>query len=490
MRRARDAHAADAADVDEQSFQNEAFAPAPRRRGRGRGRHRAPAAQEFEQEPAVEPVAPEVDPTAFAAGMAGINQGLAALNQAMPLVQQMLQQRNQEMTDADAAVLYTRVGRVPFDGTGDAMDFINTIEARTRTGYNDYQRIMIVELSVQAAAQDWFMQSIRPFMTTMTWLEFKEQFLRFFCPSSMRENHRWRLLHIAKGDRSVDEYTREFLRLGRFAPDVMQDDDRSAELYVIGLGSAYISIRPGGRTLLSVIEEARQLERRHIMHGTIPDPCQSGNSVSVTSQGVQQPVFQLGSTNTQPGGTSQQSRHFRSHRSGRHSYVPNRRSDRASRLGVGISSGSSGQSSGHGSTGSGTSACASCGRVHQGPCPVVPGACFRCGQFGHFARACPNYGFQPSYAQGFSSSVAQPFQQVHQQYQAPMYPQQRPTQFASQQGRGIGDRTGERGYARQSTLPQAGRGQARVFTLTPQDAQASDAVVACIILMYHFIVKS
>ena len=105
------------------------------------------------------------------------------------------------------------------------------------------------------------MQSIRPFMTTMTWLEFKEQFLRFFCPSSMRENHRWRLLHIAKGDRSVDEYTREFLRLGRFAPDVMQDDDRSAELYVIGLGSAYISIRPGGRTLLSVIEEARQLER-------------------------------------------------------------------------------------------------------------------------------------------------------------------------------------------------------------------------------------
>ena len=45
----------------------------------------------------------------------------------MPLVQQ----RNQEMIDADAAVLYTRFGRVSFDGTGDAMDFINTIEART-----------------------------------------------------------------------------------------------------------------------------------------------------------------------------------------------------------------------------------------------------------------------------------------------------------------------------------------------------------------------
>ena len=84
------------------------------------------------------------------------------------------------MTDADAAVLYTRVGRVPFDGTRDAMDFINTIEARM--GYNDYQRIMVVELSLQAAAQDWFMQSIRPFMTTRTWLEFKKQFLRLSAP--------------------------------------------------------------------------------------------------------------------------------------------------------------------------------------------------------------------------------------------------------------------------------------------------------------------
>ena len=58
------------------------------------------------------------------------------------------------MTDANAALLYSRVGRVTFDGTGNALDFINTIDARTRIGYTDYQRIMIVELSIQAAAQD------------------------------------------------------------------------------------------------------------------------------------------------------------------------------------------------------------------------------------------------------------------------------------------------------------------------------------------------
>ena len=69
--------------------------------------------------------------------MIGINQGLAALNQAIPLVQQMLQHQNQGMTDADVALLYSRVGRIAFDGSGDALDFINTIEARTRTRYID-----------------------------------------------------------------------------------------------------------------------------------------------------------------------------------------------------------------------------------------------------------------------------------------------------------------------------------------------------------------
>ena len=304
-RRARDAPAAEAADDVEQSFQDEVFVPAPRRRGRGRGRGRVRpqpvAASEIEQEPPVEPEAPQVDPAVFAAGMAGINQGLAALNQAMPLVQQMLQQRNPEMTDAEAAILYTRVGRILFDGTGDAMDFINTIEARTRTGYNDFQRLMVVELSLQAAAQDWFTQSIRPFMSTMTWLEFKEHFMRFFCPSSLRENYRWQLMHLVRGDRLVDEFTREFLRLGRFAPDVMQDEDRAAELFVIGLGSDYVSIRPGGRTLHSVIEEARQLERRYAMYGNVANPYAGSSSRGMTSQGVQQPSFQLGSAGAQTG---------------------------------------------------------------------------------------------------------------------------------------------------------------------------------------------
>ena len=85
-RRAQNVPAAEPAEEGEHSFQGEVPPEQPRRR-RGRGRPRMAPAQEIEQEPAVEPEAPQVDPVVFVAGMAGINQGLAALNQAMPLVQ-------------------------------------------------------------------------------------------------------------------------------------------------------------------------------------------------------------------------------------------------------------------------------------------------------------------------------------------------------------------------------------------------------------------
>ena len=56
------------------------------------------------------------------------------------------------MITADAALLYSRVGRVFFYGTGDTLDFLNTIEARTRTACTYYQWIMVVELFIQVAA--------------------------------------------------------------------------------------------------------------------------------------------------------------------------------------------------------------------------------------------------------------------------------------------------------------------------------------------------
>ena len=87
-------------------------------------------------------------------------------------------------------------------------------------------------------------------------------------------------------------------------------------------------IRPEGRSLENVVEEARLVERRHIRHGTMPDPYQSGSVRP--AQIAQQPAFQLGSSDTQGTGPSQSSRQFRTRREGRRSA---HRSSRAARYG-------------------------------------------------------------------------------------------------------------------------------------------------------------
>ena len=40
-------------------------------------------------------------------------------------------------------------------------------------------------------------------------------------------------MHLVKGDGYVEDFTYEFLRLGRFAPNMMKDEDRASELIVI-----------------------------------------------------------------------------------------------------------------------------------------------------------------------------------------------------------------------------------------------------------------
>eukprot|EP00257_Ricinus_communis_P022451 XP_015582180.1 hornerin-like [Ricinus communis] len=217
---------------------------------------------------------------------------------------------------------------------------------------------------------------------------------------------------------------------------------------------------------------ARQMEMtlRGFSQGT--DDCRK-KKTRVVGQSSAQPVVPYYGSGSYSGGTDQQAvqRSHRIHRKGRR----NRRSSRGFRPGQGFSG--SGQSSGFSSTSSGASTCRMCGRSHQGPCLTSSGACFRCGEMGHMARECPRYFGRPAFPQGSSASATRPaFPATPEHFQDG-------SQFVGQQGRSFGGRSsggrsGGRVQGRASGSQQSGRGQARVFTLTPQDARASNAVVS------------
>ncbi|XP_072064475.1 uncharacterized protein [Arachis hypogaea] len=122
------------------------------------------------------------------------------------------------------------------------------------------------------------------------------------------------------------------------------------------------------------------------------------------------------------------------------------------------------QSSRHGSnqTRPTKSYCQQCGIYHSGICFKATGACFGCGQSGHLRRDCPNPrgGFAPGIARPTTPMPSSSAMSIRNSF--------------GPSGRGAGGRgqTYNRGGS------QRGRGQTRVYALTRQDAQASNAVVA------------
>ena len=64
-------------------------------------------------------------------------------------------------------------------------------------------------------------------------------------------------MYISKGERYVEDYMREFLRLSRHTINVIGDERKEVDLFVTRLGPAYISIWIEDQRLESVIKEAR-----------------------------------------------------------------------------------------------------------------------------------------------------------------------------------------------------------------------------------------
>ncbi|CAJ2662068.1 unnamed protein product [Trifolium pratense] len=340
------------------------------------------------------------------------------------------------------------------DASEDPQRFIDGLERLWRAlGCSNIRAVELASFQLEGVAYDWFDTVSRGREVgspPMAWDEFSRLFMARFLPESVRDSlaHEFEQFEQTEG-MSVSEYSARFTQLSRHARYTVTEETRIKK-FIRGLREYLFRSVVGSKcsTFAEVLSLALQIEQRQKDKGGNKQDSRkkqrvegsyshysSGGGGSMYGHQVQQ------RSGSQRGGFSGQSYHT----------VQSRRSDHKASTGSTFPQKHS----------SGTT-----GKIFQDG-----KECFHCGQIGHIRRNCPVDMTQPSSSHASAPAALAP-NQVH---STPMQKMGNSSVQGSKTSQHESRGPGGRGQM------QAGRGQARVFALTRQDAQASNAVVTGIL---------
>ena len=323
-------------------------------------------------------------------------------------------------------------------------------------GCTDEQRVLFSSFLMEDRAKDWWDSVERRYPNGISWDQFQQEFTDRFFPQSHKDSKIEEFFKLEQKNMSVSEYEKKFSELVRLVPYIQADEVLKCKRFLSGLQHhirVHLSVVPQNR-FEDLVEAALRVEQ----------------STTTMYQSRQE-------SKRSASGTSQQS--FEQ-------YIKKRKKGRGYRCrGAGrgaISSQGSVRSpaaqGGGRSSGLSFTLCPTCQRRHLGECRMNMTGCFYCWQEGHFIRNCPQLVVAETSEIG--TVVSTPSISV-----------------PSQAGRGGSGRGGSTTTSRGRSRGAGGRGstpigqiqsgtrtQARVFTVTQQEEDASPDMITGMISVY------
>jgi hypothetical protein len=340
----------------------------------------------------------------------------------------------------------------------DPVHYLAEIEKRCKVLRCDSRRMAeFASFQLTDVAMDWYKSQGS---SEWTWEQFSEAFLGRFLPEGLKDDLVRQFERLEQtASMSVDEYSRKFIALSQYAPHMVNTEHAKIKRFVSGLvRPLYMSMRATATkfdTLAEAVDCARALENKNL------EPRGFGE------RGKRPRIEPSVGTRSSRGGgavSSQPSSHFRGPFG--HQLQPSFGSNRGrsgSRFGEPRVQTQVGNEL--------VGLCALCGRNHRGPCRRSSGVCFGCGQVGHMKRDCPLIVGQMD-----SQTIQSPAQSATSNNTAGrglIGQRAYGGNARSSDGRG---RFGGRGNGGRDQIPPE-LPRARVYAITNQDAQASNAVL-------------
>ncbi|XP_062173566.1 uncharacterized protein LOC133879031 [Alnus glutinosa] len=237
------------------------------------------------------------------------------------------------------------------------------------------QRVNYAGLSLKGEARHWWKATKTLLIEELgrgvpiTWERFKKKFNDCFFPQAHRQQCAREFQDLNQGAMSVEQYSAKFLKLSRYAPRFIPDEETKIERFRDGLSPQI-------------------LER--VICFKVTDYADMVHMATMVDKGIKNAIADFVNRK-------------QSMSLGAPPSPPSKRHVTSSSAGPIVSRDTSG------SQGSGNyPQCSKCGRLHRGKCKLGMKVCFKCGKTGHFIRECP----QASMGKGQESqtSVNQPRQ--------------------------------------------------------------------------------
>src|SRR4051812_16146310 len=149
------------------------------------------------------------------------------------------QQRNELVTLNDFIRLHPSVFSYSTEPL-DADDWLRSIERKLQAGHvADGDRVSYSTYHLEGASSSWWENflNMRPAGQVTSWNEFRDTFREHHIPKGLMDHKREEFCNLTQGRRSVDEFSREFNRLARYAPKEVSTDSKKQERFRRGLNS-------------------------------------------------------------------------------------------------------------------------------------------------------------------------------------------------------------------------------------------------------------
>jgi len=147
------------------------------------------------------------------------------------------QQRNEMVTLNDFIHLHPPVFSYSTEPL-EADDWLRSIERKLQAGrVADNDKVTYATYHLEGAASSWWENylNMRPQGPPTTWNEFGTAFREHHIPKGLMDRKREEFCNLTQGRRTVDEYSREFNRLARYATEEVSTDAKKQERFRRGL---------------------------------------------------------------------------------------------------------------------------------------------------------------------------------------------------------------------------------------------------------------